>query len=331
MTTTTTGHQRPGSAEHSGRLATPPAYAYELVADVTRWPLLFTPCVHAEVLESGPGTERVRLWALTGEQVRGWTSRRTLDSEGLRVGFRQEDSAPPLAAMGGEWRFTEEGADTLAVLAHDWTLTEPGAAPHRWVTETLDRNSTAEIGAVTAWAARTHAAGGADALLFSFTDSLDIAAPAPAVYAFLDAADQWPARLPHVSRVAFTSTPATPLTAGAEVQHLEMETRADDGTRHLTRSIRLGFAGRLLVYKQTTLPAPLLGHAGSWALEPLPGGGTRVTARHRVALDPDAVTERFGAGTTLAAARDTVRALLGGNSRRTLEAARAHTEAAGER
>ncbi|SCD75817.1 short chain dehydrogenase, partial [Streptomyces sp. SolWspMP-sol7th] len=89
-------------------------------------------------------------------------------------------------------------------------------------------------------------------------------------------ATQWPARLPHVSSVAFTTTPATPLTAGAEVQHLEMETHADDGTRHLTRSIRLGFA---------TLGLPLLGQVRGVP----PGvGGERGRPRGRGAARPEA-------------------------------------------
>ncbi|MFC8081168.1 aromatase/cyclase [Streptomyces sp. NPDC057307] len=336
MTTTVTGDHGAEAgrhdgerhrAEHTARLAAPAGRAYDLIADVRRWPLLFAPCLHAEVLEAGPGTERVRLWALAGDEIRSWTSRRTLDATSLRVGFRQENSAPPLAEMGGEWRFDASGDDTRLVLAHDWILSAPGEEPRRWVTETLDRNSAAEIGAVTDWARRSEAAGGAGELIFSFTDTLDIAAPAADVYAFLYRADLWPRRLPHVARLDLDSAPAGPATAGAETQRMEMETRAADGTSHLTRSIRLCFTDELIVYKQTTVPPPLLGHAGAWTLTPT-ASGTRVTARHHVALDPDALAARFGPGTSLRAAREKVRDLLGGNSRRTLERARAHAETA---
>ncbi|MFD3523543.1 aromatase/cyclase [Streptomyces sp. NPDC058653] len=320
-------------AEHTARLAAPAGRAYDLIADVRRWPLLFPPCLHAEVLEAGPGTERVRLWALAGDEIRSWTSRRTLDPASLRIGFRQEDSAPPLADMGGEWRFEAKsdgdgdgGDGTRLVLAHDWSMSSPGEEAHRWVTDALDRNSAAEIGAVTDWAQRAEAAGGAGELIFSFTDTLDIAAPAADVYAFLHRADLWPGRLPHVAGLDLDSAPAGPTTAGAEIQRMAMETRAADGTSHRTRSIRLCFTDELIVYKQTIVPPPLLGHAGAWTLTPT-ASGTRVTARHRVALDPDALAARFGPGATLRTAREKVRELLGGNSRHTLEHARAHTEA----
>lgn len=329
MTTATAQHGKDAGhhrARHTADLAAPAADAYELIADVRRWPLLFTPCLHAEILESAPGTERVRLWAQTGAEVRSWASARTLDPAGARVAFRQEDSAPPLASMGGEWRFEADGAGTRLVLDHDWTLATPDAQSLRWVTEALDRNSSAEIDAVTAWALRSRAAGGIGELLFDFTDTIDIAAPAAAVYAFLLRADRWPLLLPHVARLDLDSTPAGPLTAGAEVQRMEMETLGADGTAHLTRSTRLCFEDTRIVYKQTTLPRPLLGHAGAWTLTPT-GSGTRVAARHHVALDPDALASYFGAGTSLAQARARVRELLGGNSRRTLEQARAHTEA----
>lgn len=315
MTDTTT----PYRAEHTTLLDAPAETAYGIVADVTRWPLFFQPCVHARVLEQEPGAERIQLWALTGDTVRSWTSRRTFDETALKVTFRQENSAPPLASMNGDWRFERSADGTRLVLGHDWTLTDETSG--RWVTDTLDRNSTAEIGAVKVWSERPHPLTD---LLFTFTDEVDIPGPAEEVYAFLHRADLWPERLPHVARLGLTTVPASDATAGAEVQTLEMDTRTADGSVHTTRSVRLCFPHERIVYKQTTVPRALLAHSGEWLLTGSPDGTTRVTARHSVALDPDGIEAHFGSGTTLPEARAAVRAALGGNSRRTLEEAREH-------
>ncbi|WP_338693487.1 aromatase/cyclase [Streptomyces sp. Q6] len=318
----------PHTARHTAVLKAPAARAYGIVADVLDWPLYFTPCLHAQVLESSPDGERIRLWALVGHEVRSWTSRRTFDPDGLRIGFRQENSAPPLASMGGHWAFATEPAEgtSTLVLAHDWTLTDDDPASARWVAEALDGNSVTEVASVVDWAERTDAVG---ELVFSFTDEVEIDGPADEVYAFLHRADLWPDRLPHVARLELGTTPAGEATAGAEVQTLEMDTAAADGTVHTTRSVRLCFPGETtarIVYKQTTVPRPLLGHSGEWTVTAGADGRTRVIARHSVALDPDGVTAFFGAGTDLADARAKVREALGGNSRRTLAAARAHVE-----
>ncbi|MDX6353603.1 MAG: hypothetical protein QOF98_506, partial [Streptomyces sp.] len=56
---TTTAHER--AADHTAVLATAGDRAFELIADVTRWPVLFSPCLAATVLENSPGRERIRL------------------------------------------------------------------------------------------------------------------------------------------------------------------------------------------------------------------------------------------------------------------------------
>ncbi|MBO1332631.1 aromatase/cyclase [Streptomyces sp. VRA16 Mangrove soil] len=320
----------PHTATHTAVLKALATRAYAVVADVLDWPLYFTPCLHAQVLDSAPDGERIRLWALVGDEVRSWTSRRTFDPAGLRIGFRQENSRAPLASMGGHWAFTAEPAEgtSTLVLAHDWTLTDDAPAAARWVAEALDRNSTAEVAAVVSWAERTETAG---ELMFSFTDETTIDGPPSEAYAFLYRADLWPDRLPHVARLDLDTTAADEATGGAEVQTLEMDTAAADGTAHTTRSVRLCFPSSAgsparIVYKQTTVPRPLLGHSGEWTVTATEDGRTRVTARHSVALDPDDITTYFGTGTNLADARTKVRDALGGNSRRTLAAARAHVE-----
>ncbi|MFE6780325.1 aromatase/cyclase [Streptomyces sp. NPDC057702] len=312
-------------AEHSTTLRAPVERAYALVADVTRWPLLFAPCVDARVIDSHPGGERIRLWALAGGGVRSWTSRRELAEDSLRVGFRTEHSAPPIASMAGYWQLEPPalaGGPARLVLGHEWTATDSSPETQRWIAEAVDRNSEAEIASVRDWSERARTPA---ELVFSFTDRMSVNGPPAAVYAYLHRADLWPERLPHVERLELTSEPASETTAGAEVQTIEMDTRTRGRSTHTTRSVRLCFAGERITYKQTAVPRPLLAHCGEWRVSAVPGG-TEVTARHSVVLDPLAVADHFGPDVTLVEARRRVRAALGGNSLRTLERARQHVE-----
>ncbi|WP_256104195.1 aromatase/cyclase [Streptomyces sp. ODS05-4] len=318
----TTTESRSHYAEHDTPFHAPPSRAFELISDVTRWPLMFAPCVHAEVLQREPGADRIRLWALAGDTVRSWTSRRRLDAAAPRVDFEQEDSRPPLASMGGHWRVD---GGTKLVLAHHWALTDPTPETERWATEALDRNSDAETAAVRSWA---EYGDDFDDLVFGFGETVHIAAPAPAVYDFLYRADRWPRLLPHVTALDLRTCAASELTAGAEVQTMTMETTGKDGSAHSTRSIRLCFDGERIVYKQTAVPRPLRAHSGEWRLRPA-DGGVEVVARHEVALDPAAVEEVFGAGTTLRQARERTTELLRANSLATLRLAGEHLLSAG--
>ncbi|MFF2376008.1 aromatase/cyclase [Streptomyces xiamenensis] len=311
------------TAEHTVPLRAPAGRAYGLIADVSRWPLLFAPCVWAEELDSdAAGGQRIRLWAVVGHEVRSWTSARTLDPDALWIDFRQETPAPPLTAMSGYWRF----GDRRLTLGHRWETGEADPEQAERIAAALDANSTVETAAVRTWAER---AVPPRELMFTVEDRVRIAGPVEQVYDFLYRADLWPQRVPHVAGLDLETAPAGPLTAGAEVQTLDMVTAAPDGSRHTTQSVRLCFAGRRIVYKQTSPPRGLLAHSGEWLLAPAPGapGETVVIARHHGAVDPAAVAEVFGAGTDLPAARQRAGAALGGNSLRTLERARLLVEA----
>ncbi|MEU5848868.1 aromatase/cyclase [Saccharopolyspora shandongensis] len=302
--------------EHETPLDAPPARVYDLIADVTRWPLMFAPCVHAEVLDHGPDFDRIRLWARTGDSVRSWTSRRLLDPAAPRIDFEQENSKPPLASMGGSWRVD----DGRLVLAHHWSLSDPTPEAERWAADALDQNSNAETAAVRTWA---EYGSDFDGLVFAFSDEVSIPASAPAVYDFLHRSDLWPSRLPHVTELDLETVEASELTGGAEVQTMAMTTKGHDGSTHTTRSIRLCFPHERILYKQTAVPRPLQAHCGEWLISPLEGG-VRVVARHQVALAPDEIEDYFGAGTTILQARTKVRELLRRNSLTTLERAREH-------
>jgi hypothetical protein len=293
-------------------VAAPEEVVYDIIADVHRWPVIFGPSLYAQHLERGEHTERFQLWALVNDEVKSWVSRRELDRDGRCIRFEQEHSQPPIAAMGGEWRFRPlPGRRTEVVLVHHFAAVgdEPDAVG--WISRALDRNSVEELNAL-ARIAELDLVGGVDDVVLTFDDTVPVDVPAADAYAFVDRADLWADRLPHVSRVALR-------TPQAGVQDMEMDTVTPDGATHTTRSVRLCFPDERIVYKQLVPPALLFGHSGTWTFtDTADAGQALVTARHTVAINPAAVAEVLGEDATLAAARTYVRDALTANSRTTM-------------
>ncbi|WP_277622421.1 aromatase/cyclase [Streptomyces sp. CB03238] len=308
--------------EHVITVGAAPETVYGLVADVSAWPQVFGPTVHAEVVEPADprtgGEELIRIWATANGQVRTWTSRRTLDPQARTIRFRQVVSADPVASMGGEWRVDPvEGGTTRVVLLHDYRAVNDDPEAVQQIEQAVDHNSRAELAAL-----RNAAELGADRdeLHFTFRDSLTVNGSAQDVYDFLDRADLWPERLPHVARLALTEDEPG-------IQHMDMDTRSPDGSAHNTTSIRVTFPERgSIVYKQLRVPVAMSGHTGRWDIEPQGDGTVLATSWHTVTLDPEGVRSALGPQATLAEARALVRKTLGTNSSTTLRHAKQFAE-----
>ncbi|MGW2560895.1 aromatase/cyclase [Streptomyces sp. NPDC001514] len=302
--------------EHSLVVEAPPRTLYGLVADTSGWPAIFGPSVHVHHLERGERDERFEIWAQVNGQVASWVSRRVLDPERLYIAFRQERSAPPFAWMGGGWLFRElPGGRTEVVLRHRFTAVDDDPATLERIHRALDRNSPEELAALARIAEATDDVG---ELVFSFTDTLQLAGTAAAAYDFVNRAGLWAERLPHVSRAVLTETVPG-------VQTLEMDTVTADGSAHRTRSVRVCREPSWIAYKQLETPRLLTGHSGLWTFHDGPDGPV-AESRHTVAIDPAAVPEVLGEGATLADARRYLRETLGRNSLATMTHAAAYAE-----
>ncbi|MFD9443891.1 aromatase/cyclase [Streptomyces sp. NPDC060006] len=307
--------------EHSVTVSASAAAVYDLIADVSGWPEIFGPTVHVEILdEAGPGgdEQHLRIWAIANEQVRTWTSRRALDPDARTVTFRQVVSAHPVASMGGEWRVEPvEDGTTRVVLLHDYRAVDSDPEAEELIERAVDRNSRAELAAL-----KNAAEQGADRaeLHFTFHDSQTVAGAAGEVYGFLDRADLWPQRLPHVARLDLVQEEHG-------IQRMDMDTRSPDGSLHNTTSVRVCFEERhTIVYKQLKLPVAMSSHTGRWTVEPQGDGTVKATSWHTVTLDPEGVRTALGPQATLEEARALVRKALGTNSSTTLRHARDHAE-----
>ncbi|MET9128193.1 SRPBCC family protein, partial [Streptomyces sp. NPDC004528] len=230
--------------EHEITIAAPAPAVYRLLAEVTNWPRIFPPTIHVDQVERNGSEERIRIWATANGEAKNWTSRRTLDPEALRITFRQEIPAPPVAAMGGTWIIEPLGDDASRVrLLHDYRAIDDDPHDLLWIDQAVDRNSRSELDALKKNVELAHAA---EEATFSFEDTVLIDGSAKDVYAFLNEAHLWPERLPHVSTVRLQEdTPG--------LQTLEMDTRAKDGSLHTTKSYRVTFPHHRIAYKQTTL------------------------------------------------------------------------------
>ncbi|MGH3566948.1 MAG: aromatase/cyclase [Pseudonocardia sp.] len=308
---------RTHTMEHARIVHAPAVVLYELVADVSRWPVIFGPSLHVRHLQRGPTRERFELWALVGGQVKTWTSRRTLDASGLRITFEQERSHAPIMSMGGAWSFRAlPGGRTQVVLDHHFSA--DGQRVIDWIAAAVDRNSEEELAALGRIAELD---APVSEIIDTFDDTVRLSGSAADAYTFINRSDEWPDRLPHVRRVLLREE-------RPGVQHMEMDTVTADGSAHTTTSVRLCFPSEQIVYKQLVPPAMLLGHSGSWHFADVPGdsAGAVVTARHTVAINPSAAREVLGADSTLADVRHYLREALGGNGRATLAQAGSYAE-----
>lgn len=302
--------------EHEITIAAPAATIYRMIAEVENWPRIFPPTIHVEQLSAGDREERIQIWATANGEPKTWVSRRTLDPDQFRITFRQEVSAPPVASMYGEWIIEPGPASGSRVrLRHGYRAVDDDPESMAWIDAAVDRNSRAELSAL-----RTNIESvvAATESTFSFEDTVLVRGAAHAVYDFVNEADRWVERLPHVASVRFDTT-------AQGVQTLEMDTRAKDGSTHRTMSYRVVFPTERIVYKQVTLPKLLALHTGVWTFAET-ADGVQATSQHTVVLNTDNIAAVLGADATVADARDYVRNALSTNSRATLELAKAYAE-----
>ncbi|WP_455360090.1 aromatase/cyclase [Streptomyces sp. SYSU K21746] len=302
--------------EHEITVQAPAAEVYRLIAEVENWPRIFPPTLYVDHVERGEHEERIRIWATANGEVKNWTSRRTLDPEALRITFRQEVSAPPVASMGGTWIIEplSDGASRIRLL-HDYRAVDDDPEGLKWIDEAVDRNSRSELAALRTNVELAHAAA---EVTFSFEDTVQVNGSAKDLFDFVNEADRWQERLPHVATVRLDEV-------SPGLQILEMDTRAKDGSTHTTKSYRVCFPNHRIAYKQVTLPALMTLHTGYWTFAENEDG-VAASSQHTVVLNTENITRVLGPDAGVAEAREYVRTALSTNSRATLGHAKNHAE-----
>lgn len=324
--------------EHRIDIDAPAEAVFELLADVTGWPSVFGPTVHAET-DGGQQAETIRLWATANGDLKAWSSRRLIDREQRTIEFRQVVSSPPVRSMVGTWEVHDRepstaelgGGASTVVLRHVFEPDEtPGA--REWIERAVDTNSERELASLAE--AATVGTRQSELAPVSFADSVWIDGTPDAVREVITRAELWPERLGHVAGVTLSED-----VPGQQL--LRLETRAPDGSTHTTTSWRVlldggpddsasgdnGASAGDVVYKQIGLPVLLDLHLGRWSFRP-DNGGTIATSEHTVRLSADGITTVFGPDGTAEQAHQFIRNALGANSTATLNAAKALVEQA---
>ncbi|MFF5337807.1 aromatase/cyclase [Streptomyces sp. NPDC013181] len=285
---------------HQVIAAAPAGVLYGLIADATRWPLFFPPCVHVEQLDFQGTRERLHMWATTGDVVTSWISHRRLDVQRLRVEFTMDQPTAPTRSASGVWTVEPLGDRCRVTLEHSFTAAGDDPADAAWAEEVTAANSSVQLGLARVAERWTRL----DDLVWSFEDTLHVNAPAELIFDFLYRAEDWPAELPHVVRMDLVED-------DPGVQVMSMGSLSIDGGAHSTESVRICFPGaQRIVYKQIRTSPLFAAHAGEWSIEP-DETGVNLIARHHVLLDEDNIERVLGEGTDAVAAGHYARDALG--------------------
>ncbi len=212
-------------------------------ADVQGWPLMFDLTVHGEIIERDGQDERIRIWSATNDAARTWTSRRHHDLETLTIGFHPDKTKAPIGGMTGAWvvEALTDGTCRLRIL-HDFFPATDDPADVDWINNALDRNTGVELAKVKA---RAESLG--SPLLLTFAESVEVDGSAKDVYDFLNEAQLWKERLPHVSRVSLEEAPPA----------CRSSRRSPDQERSgAHRPIRTGLRAQQKDHLQADRPAP---------------------------------------------------------------------------
>jgi aromatase len=258
-------------AEHGTEVAAPADFLYGLVAEATAAPLVFPGTVHVEYLTHTATEERLRIWAVNGEHARTWTSHRRMDADGMRVTFQQEEPAPPVASMIGQWHIESLAENRSKVtLSHTYrAVNEDGEA---WIANLVDTVSSGQLAAMTEFAKL-----GAPVTV---TDSAELSVTVTEAYAFVADPDRWADAGVPVEQVKTRD-------AGAGIQLVDLTTAGGE------QSIaRVAFENSHIAFK-VLRGGPTAGHTGRWTFEETTTG-CRVSVRHEVAATASSPNDLTG-------------------------------------
>lgn len=299
---------------HEIAIDAPPKHVFELLADVSRWSGIFPPTVHSRRIEGNDTEETIEIWATAADEFRHWTSSRSIDEHAMTIEFRQTKPAMPLESMLGRWVIKPDGDSAHVELFHEYSVRVGHDESSGWVDDVVNANSTKELHSLRSATIDRR-------LALTFHDTLEVEAPPNLIFEFLNRSDLWPARLPHVSTLELEQ-----LTGDQQV--MTMTTTTPNGDEHVTRSHRVCLAeDGVIAYKQSRPPELLTTHAGLWIIEPGSGTrSTRLTAEHRITINPDSVMRLLGTGATVDDAKIRAQTALTYNSRTTMLTAAAWAE-----
>ena len=310
-------HGRVAKTAHEVTVAAPPDLVYRLLADLANWPWIFRPFVHAERLGADGPFDRVGMWTTTGDQVEHWVALRRLDEARLRIDFRPEEPAAPLATMERSWIVEPRSGGSCTVrLLHRCSVLGDDPSALESTARVIDTIADAETQAVKRAA---ELVAGTPELKVEVTDTVGIAGSEKAVHHALHDVRSWPGILPHVARAEVVQD-----TDGRQL--VEIETVERSGKPLAMRTARVSLAPYAVVYKQLALPPISSSHHVRWHIEPT-AGGVEVTSHQTVIVEPPGIERMLGSGKGTADATEFIQRELSAKVRLVLDGVKKHIEA----
>jgi C7-C12 aromatase (ARO/CYC) len=298
-------------------VAAPARDVFARIADVEQWPQFFSTLIHTQIEPADDATDVVRCWGVRGsDEIRAWSARRWIDSENMTLDFDNEPPPPGVQTQHGKWVVTPTGENTCTVLlSHTFELAGEVPPPVRSKIKSMfGKHSQAQLEELKTTVERGEEL---DELVVGWEDTILTSGDIKDAWTVLYEADKWDERIPHVSKIDMTEPEPG-------FQFFDMDTMTPDGKAHTTRSVRVCLPHGLIVYKQLTVPPTLEVHTGHWRFEETPDGVV-LGARHTVTLRRSTLSQ-LGPDMTVEKARAYARNVLGTNSMKNLQIAKAYAE-----
>ncbi|MGL5829027.1 MAG: aromatase/cyclase, partial [Angustibacter sp.] len=224
---------KPRLDRHSIDIDMSAAGVYSRLVQVSNWPDMFEPTIHACELSREDNLQTIQIWATAQGEPKTWVSERQLNPVARTIEFHQTACAPPVAQMSGRWQVHARSAERCTVdLEHEYRAEGDDPDSLEWIAGAVDANSTSELAALKVACERDL---DDDAAPFTFSDQVEAEADPSLIFSFLERGDEWVNRLDHVAEVQFKEYPG-------DLQFLGMRTMTPDRGSHLTESFRIAQA-----------------------------------------------------------------------------------------
>lgn len=270
--------------QHNIEIAVDRQSAFQFCLNVEKWPEYFEPCKKAKVVFQDEHQQLIEITALADQELLTWQSERMLDNENTIIYFHQSKPSELFDRMEGSWRFyaTEKGC--LVSLEHCFVLKKDEEDDLKKARHIIDENSQKELASMKQILESSKQR--IDGLSLIFSDAMFIKAPVPYVFSRLKQVEKWPDILPHCQAIDMLYDDG--------VYQEFMMTIVTPRKNETMRSVRICRENYRIDYFQPNPPEILKKHTGYWTVEK-EKNGTKITAYHRVEINPHAINDSFGA------------------------------------
>lgn len=289
---------------------------YQLITDVSNWPLIFENCVSASELSRNDNNVLIKIEALQNGRLVSWETSRTYYENIFRIDFSLPVPMPFMKYMRGQWRVIpiDNRRSVLHVTRH-FALTDKIDGirddvktlfdAEAMVMKFIEENSKAELRAIQAFTEY------AEATFATFKESFTLPYAPEEVYSVLNDITLWPKVLPHCESLDV-------LYNDSENQEFIMRVKTPLGSESF-RSIRTCKSDDLSIsYFQPKPPEVLKTHYGNWVVKAT-REGSEIVSEHTVRVNQHRCKELFG-GDDLKINKQRIKQLILSNSKATVDA-----------